>query len=113
MILTVSNHATLNVAKALLDRNVIGFKLAMSRSAHDIATKGGNKDLIKLSDAKKVWLPHEAIEEAKRDPKRSATKRHKDVLRENNILVMTVFPLRVILMVVWALLFPYVAHHPE
>jgi hypothetical protein len=81
VILTISNHAAINVAKALMDRNIIGFKLTMSRSAFDIATKGGNKDLIKLSDAKKVWLPHEAIEEAKRDPKRSATKRHKDVVR--------------------------------
>jgi len=81
VILTISNHAAINVAKALMDRNIIGFKLTMSRSAFDIATKGGNKDLIKLSDAKKVWLPHEAVEEAKRDPKRSATKLHKDVLR--------------------------------
>jgi uncharacterized membrane protein len=96
-----------------MDRNIIGFKLTMSRSAFDIATKGGNKDLIKLSDAKKVWLPHEAVEEAKRDPKRSATKLHKDFLRQNNILVMTVFPFRVILIIVWAPLCPSVAHHPE
>lgn len=36
VILTVNNHAAVNVAKAL-DRNVIGFKLGMSRSAFDIA----------------------------------------------------------------------------
>ena len=37
LILTVSNHAAINAAKALVDRNVIGFKLGMSRSAFDIA----------------------------------------------------------------------------
>jgi len=50
-----------------MDKNIIGFKLTMRRSAFDIATKGGNKDLIRLSEAQKVWLPHEAEEEARRN----------------------------------------------
>jgi len=114
VILTISNHAAINVAKALMDKNIIGFRLTMSRSAFDIATKGGNKDLIRLTDAQKVWLPHQAEDMARTDPRRSAVKMHKDVLRQNNILVLTVFPLpRVILIIVRAPLCPYSAYYPE
>ena len=52
----------------------------------------GNRDLIKLSDAEKVWLPDDLIAQAALDHKRTATKMQKDVLRPLNILVMTVVP---------------------
>ena len=47
-LLTVSNHAAINVAKALFDRGVPGFELGMSRSGFDIGMHSGNRDLIKL-----------------------------------------------------------------
>jgi hypothetical protein len=93
VIVTVSNHAAINVAKALVDRNVIGFKLGMSGSAFDIAMNSGNRDLIKLHEAQKVWLPEDIHNQATRDQKRTATKMQKDVLRQLKVIVMTVFPL--------------------
>jgi hypothetical protein len=35
---TVSNHAVINVAKALVDRNVIGFKLGLTRFTTPLST---------------------------------------------------------------------------
>jgi hypothetical protein len=52
----------------------------------------GNRDLIMLLDAEKVWLPDDITKQAQRDQKRSATRMQKDILRPLNIIVVTVVP---------------------
>jgi hypothetical protein len=54
IILTISNHAAINVAISMSKRGVKAFKLEMSGAAFDIAYNSGSRDIIALAEAGKV-----------------------------------------------------------
>jgi hypothetical protein len=105
LIVTMSNHAAINVAYTLYKSGVTGFSLVISNRAFDILIASGSKELQELLDNKLLWQP-EDIQEESRQSGHDANRARKNSIRKVNILVMTVLPFTFMLTQVWIPLFP-------
>jgi hypothetical protein len=105
LIVTMSNHAAINVTYTLYKSGITGFSLVISNHTFDILITSGSKELQELLDNKLIWQP-EDIQEQSRQIGHDANRAQKNSIRKVNILVMTVLPFTFILTQVWIPLFP-------